>query len=86
MQDTRSRGRDSLTIFALIFNSVWDIVLLLVVAALCGLIAQAVARHHRGGCLEAMGIGFIGPCWASGWHESRTYRIGSRSKWAAQAS
>ncbi len=43
-----------------IFNSVWSILLLLAVAALCGLIAQAVVGHRRGGCLAAMGIGFIG--------------------------
>jgi len=49
-----------LTIFIEIFNSVWDIVLLLAVAALCGAIARAVARNWRGGCLAAMGIGFIG--------------------------
>ncbi len=43
-----------------IFGSVWSIVLLLGVAALCGLIAQAVIGRWRGGCLAAMGIGFIG--------------------------
>ena len=43
-----------------IFNSVWGILLLLAVAALCGMIAQAVVHHWRGGCLAAMGIGFIG--------------------------
>jgi uncharacterized membrane protein YeaQ/YmgE (transglycosylase-associated protein family) len=48
------------TAFVSIFGSVWNILLLLAVAGLCGMIAQAVARHHRGGCLAAMGIGFIG--------------------------
>jgi uncharacterized membrane protein YeaQ/YmgE (transglycosylase-associated protein family) len=48
------------TVFVQVFNSVWNIVLLFAVAAVCGLIAQAVARHHRGGCLAATGIGFIG--------------------------
>ena len=43
-----------------IFNSVWGILLLLAVAAICGLIAQAVVGHRRGGCLAAMGIGFVG--------------------------
>ena len=49
-----------MTVFIELFDSVWDIVLLLAVAALCGAIAQAVARHHRGGCLASIGIGFIG--------------------------
>lgn len=46
--------------FGTIFGSVWSILLLLGIAALCGLIAQAVVGHRRGGCLAAMGIGFIG--------------------------
>lgn len=49
-----------MTLFISIFNSVWNIILLLAVAALCGAIAQAVAHHRRGGCLASMGIGFIG--------------------------
>jgi uncharacterized membrane protein YeaQ/YmgE (transglycosylase-associated protein family) len=49
-----------LTVFISIFNSVWNILLLLAVAALCGMIAQAVAHHHRGGCLASIGIGFLG--------------------------
>lgn len=46
--------------FGTIFGSVWGILLLLGIAALCGLIAQAVVGKRRGGCLAAMGIGFIG--------------------------
>lgn len=49
-----------MTAFVSLFGSVWNIVLLFAVAALCGFIAQAVAHHHRGGCLASMGIGFIG--------------------------
>ena len=49
-----------MTVFVSIFNSVWNILLLLAVAALCGMIAQAVAHHHRGGCLASIGIGFLG--------------------------
>lgn len=41
-------------------GSIINILLLLAVAALCGLIAQAVVGRRRGGCLAAMGIGFIG--------------------------
>jgi uncharacterized membrane protein YeaQ/YmgE (transglycosylase-associated protein family) len=49
-----------LTVFISIFNWAWNILLLLAVAALCGMIAQAVAHHHRGGCLASIGIGFLG--------------------------
>ncbi len=49
-----------MSVFVDMFGSVWSIVLLLAVAALCGLIAQALVGHRRGGCLAAMGIGFVG--------------------------
>lgn len=49
-----------MTLFISIFNSVWNVILLLLVAGLCGAIAEAVAHHHRGGCLASIGIGFIG--------------------------
>ncbi len=51
---------DGLNVFVKIFSSVWNVVLLLLVAGLVGAIAQAVAHHHRGGCLASIGIGFIG--------------------------
>lgn len=51
---------DGVNAFVKIFGSVWNIILLLVVAGLVGAIAQAVAHHHRGGCLASIGIGFIG--------------------------
>lgn len=43
-----------------LMRSIWDAVFLLLVAGLCGAIAQAVAGSYRGGCLAALGIGFIG--------------------------
>ncbi len=49
-----------MSIFVNMFGSVWNIVLLLAVAALCGLIAQAMVGHRHGGCLAAIGIGFVG--------------------------
>ncbi len=49
-----------MTLFISLFSSVWNIILLLLVAGLCGAIAEAVAHHHRGGCLASIGIGFIG--------------------------
>ncbi len=51
---------DGLNVFIRIFSSVWNIILLLLVAGLVGAIAQAVAHHRRGGCLASIGIGFIG--------------------------
>ncbi len=51
---------DGVNAFVKIFGSVWNIILLLLVAGLVGAIAQAVAHHHRGGCLASIGIGFIG--------------------------
>ncbi len=51
---------DGLNVFVKIFGSVWNIILLLLVAGLVGAIAQAVAHHRRGGCLASIGIGFIG--------------------------
>lgn len=41
-------------------GTIIDIALLLGVAGVCGLIAQAVVGKTRGGCLAAIGIGFIG--------------------------
>jgi uncharacterized membrane protein YeaQ/YmgE (transglycosylase-associated protein family) len=40
--------------------SVWDFVILLVVAGICGAIGQAIAGYSRGGCLVAIVLGFIG--------------------------
>ncbi len=39
---------------------VWGVVLLLVVAGLCGAIGQAIAGYSRGGCLASIALGFIG--------------------------
>ena len=40
--------------------SVLDFLLLLLIAAICGAIAQAIAGFSRGGLLVAIAIGFIG--------------------------
>lgn len=40
--------------------SVLDIILLLVIAGICGAIGQAIAGTSRGGCLVAIAVGFIG--------------------------
>ena len=40
--------------------NVWDFLILLVVAGICGAVAQAIAGFSRGGCLVAVAVGFIG--------------------------
>lgn len=40
--------------------SVIDLLLILLIAGLCGATAQAIVGYSRGGCLAAVGIGFIG--------------------------
>ena len=40
--------------------SVWDFVILLLVAGICGAIGQAIAGYSRGGCLVAIALGFVG--------------------------
>lgn len=37
-----------------------ELLVLLVVAGLCGAIGQAITGFTRGGCLGAIGVGFIG--------------------------
>ena len=40
--------------------SVLEFILLLIVAGLCGAVAQALVGYSRGGCLVAIALGFIG--------------------------
>jgi uncharacterized membrane protein YeaQ/YmgE (transglycosylase-associated protein family) len=37
-----------------------DLLILLLIAGLCGAIAQAIVGYSRGGCLAAIAVGFIG--------------------------
>lgn len=37
-----------------------DVVILLVVAGLCGALGQAISGFSRGGCLVSIALGFIG--------------------------
>jgi uncharacterized membrane protein YeaQ/YmgE (transglycosylase-associated protein family) len=39
---------------------IWGIILLVIVAGLCGAIGQATAGYSRGGCLASIALGFIG--------------------------
>ncbi len=40
--------------------SVVDFLILLVVAGICGALAQSIAGYSRGGCLVSIVLGFIG--------------------------
>jgi uncharacterized membrane protein YeaQ/YmgE (transglycosylase-associated protein family) len=46
--------------------SLLGFLILLVIAALAGAVAQAIAGFSRGGCLASIGIGFIG-AWIGMW-------------------
>jgi uncharacterized membrane protein YeaQ/YmgE (transglycosylase-associated protein family) len=38
----------------------WNVVLLLVIAGVCGALGQAITGVSRGGCLVSIALGFIG--------------------------
>lgn len=41
-------------------TSLVDLLILLLIAGVCGSIGQAIAGYSRGGCLVAIALGFIG--------------------------
>jgi len=40
--------------------SILDLILLLIVAAICGSLGMAITGYSRGGCLMSIALGFIG--------------------------
>jgi uncharacterized membrane protein YeaQ/YmgE (transglycosylase-associated protein family) len=40
--------------------TILDLVILLIIAGLCGALGQAITGFSRGGCLASIAIGFIG--------------------------
>jgi len=40
--------------------TLFDLILLLIVAGVCGSLGQAISGFSRGGCLVAIALGFIG--------------------------
>ncbi len=40
--------------------SLVDLLLLLLIAGVCGAVGQAISRSSRGGCLVSIALGFIG--------------------------
>jgi uncharacterized membrane protein YeaQ/YmgE (transglycosylase-associated protein family) len=51
---------DSTTILGARGLGLWDVVLLLLVAGLCGSLGQAISGVGSGGCLASIALGFIG--------------------------
>ena len=47
--------------------TVVSLLLLLLVAGVCGSVGQAIAGYSRGGCLVSIALGFIGAPWECGW-------------------
>jgi len=40
--------------------TLWDLLILLLVAGICGSIGEAIAGYSAGGCLVSIALGFIG--------------------------
>ena len=40
--------------------NIWELLILLLIAGLCGALAQAIAGFSRGGCLVSIALGFVG--------------------------
>ena len=40
--------------------TIWDLLVLLLIAAICGSLGQAIAGVSRGGCLVSIALGFVG--------------------------
>jgi uncharacterized membrane protein YeaQ/YmgE (transglycosylase-associated protein family) len=65
--------------------TILDVVVLLIIAGLCGAVGQAITGFSRGGCLVSIAIGFIGAVlgmWLSrqmGLPEVFAIRIGTTS-------
>ena len=40
--------------------TLWDVLILLLVAGICGALGQAITGFSRGGCLVSIALGFVG--------------------------
>lgn len=40
--------------------TLYEILILLLIAGICGALGQAIAGRERGGCFVAIGVGFVG--------------------------
>ena len=46
--------------------TIFDLIVLLIVAGVCGALGQAISGYSRGGCLVSIALGFVGAGWESG--------------------
>lgn len=62
--------------------TITDLIILLIVAGICGSIGRAISGYSHGGCLVSIALGFIGALiggWLAhwlGWHELILLPIG----------
>jgi len=49
-----------LMILALQQFDIWSLLILLLIAGICGAVGQAITGFNRGGCLVSIAVGFIG--------------------------
>jgi len=40
--------------------TIWHLLVLLLIAGICGSLGQAIAGYSRGGCLVSIALGFVG--------------------------
>ncbi|MBI4749102.1 MAG: hypothetical protein HY774_11475 [Acidobacteria bacterium] len=65
--------------------SVTSMIILVLIAGICGAVGQSIAGYSRGGCLASIAVGFIGAMlgmWVAklmGLHELFAVRIGGQS-------
>ncbi len=65
--------------------SLISMILLVLIAGICGAVGQSIAGYSRGGCLTSVAVGFIGAMlgmWVArmvGMHELFAVRIGGQS-------
>jgi uncharacterized membrane protein YeaQ/YmgE (transglycosylase-associated protein family) len=43
--------------------TLFDLLILLLVAGICGALGQAITGFSRGGCLVSIALGFVGTYW-----------------------
>ncbi len=58
-------GTDFIPLQSMVFTgrlvmSLFDLIVLLIVAGICGSLGQAISGYSRGGCLVSIALGFIG--------------------------
>ena len=60
--------------------TILDVIVLLIIAGLCGALGRAISGFSRGGCLVSIALGLWGRFWNVGWRACLDYRSCSRFK------